>query len=279
MAGFSVAAYHVAAPVLIKNVSGDKVGTGMSYFMIAGEMARSTGPLIIVPAVEYWGLDGAYRLILPGLTFSIILYFLVQGNDYSKKKNGAVNFSGLKRSWDNLKKLMFAIAGIVVSKIALTTALTAYLPLYLEAKGASIWFAGISLSVLEFSGAAGVFLAGYLSDTMGKRKILLASSVISPLIMFAFLLVDGFMIFPILILLGIISFAPTPIMMALIFEKEKEYPASANSIFMTINFLASSVVVLLIGQLSDIMDIGTTYWICAAFSLTGIFFTLKIPKS
>jgi len=51
-AGCSAAAFHVPGPVMIARVSGSQVGKGMSFFMAAGEMARTVGPLVAVAAVS-----------------------------------------------------------------------------------------------------------------------------------------------------------------------------------------------------------------------------------
>ena len=64
-------------PVMMKKISGDSVGKGMSFFMLGGEIARTTAPLIIVGTVSLWGLQGTYRLIPFGILASIILFFKI----------------------------------------------------------------------------------------------------------------------------------------------------------------------------------------------------------
>ncbi len=46
--GVSVAAFHVPAPVMISQLSGNKKGKGMSFYMTGGELARTIGPLVAV---------------------------------------------------------------------------------------------------------------------------------------------------------------------------------------------------------------------------------------
>lgn len=65
--GISTAFWHVPMPVVIARVSGRRVGQGMSFFMLGGELARSVGPVIAVGAVSLWGLEGMWRLIPVGL--------------------------------------------------------------------------------------------------------------------------------------------------------------------------------------------------------------------
>ncbi|MDA3908856.1 MAG: MFS transporter, partial [Sulfurimonas sp.] len=74
VSGISAALFHVPSPTMIKLSSGNKVGTGMSFFMVGGELARTLGPLIATAAVSWWGLEGVYKLIPLGLIASLILY-------------------------------------------------------------------------------------------------------------------------------------------------------------------------------------------------------------
>ena len=73
--GISSTLFHVPGPVFIRRLAGDKIGRGMSFYMLGGELARTVGPLVILGAVSLWGLEGSYRLLPFGLFASIILYF------------------------------------------------------------------------------------------------------------------------------------------------------------------------------------------------------------
>jgi MFS transporter, FSR family, fosmidomycin resistance protein len=90
MAGVGSTIFHVPAPVMIKHVSHDQIGKGMSYYMLGGELARTIGPLMILGAISLWGLEGTYRLIPLGIIASIILYFRLRKiairQDFQKKK-------------------------------------------------------------------------------------------------------------------------------------------------------------------------------------------------
>lgn len=73
--GVSSTLFHVPAPVMIKHVSGNKIGKGMSFYMAGGELARTIGPVTVLGAISLWGFEGTYRLIPLGLIASGILFF------------------------------------------------------------------------------------------------------------------------------------------------------------------------------------------------------------
>ena len=70
--GIGSALFHVPGPVMIKHVSGDRIGKGMSFFMFGGEIARTVGPLTILGAVSLWGLERTYKLIPLGVAASLV---------------------------------------------------------------------------------------------------------------------------------------------------------------------------------------------------------------
>lgn len=80
--GLSSAMFHVPAPVMIKHVSGARIGKGMSIFMLGGELARTLGPLFVLSAVSLWGLEGTYKLIPIGLAASFILLEIQKNQNF-----------------------------------------------------------------------------------------------------------------------------------------------------------------------------------------------------
>ncbi|RKX80309.1 MAG: MFS transporter, partial [Spirochaetes bacterium] len=142
--------------------------------------------------------------------------------------------------------------------------------------GNSLWLAGISLSVLEFAGAAGTFASGVLSDFIGRKWMLLLTTLLSPVFFAFFLMSHGVFILPSLILLGFFIFSASPVIMALVQDSENEYPASANGIYMMLNFVINSVIILLIGIAGDRIGLENTYKLCLVVSLSGIPFVLLL---
>ena len=77
IAGISSAIYHIPAPVMVRHLSGNKIGRGMSFFMLGGELARTTGPIIILSAIGYFGVEGSYKVLFIGLIVSVYLFFKI----------------------------------------------------------------------------------------------------------------------------------------------------------------------------------------------------------
>jgi FSR family fosmidomycin resistance protein-like MFS transporter len=174
-------------------------------------------------------------------------------------------------------RLFLILAGILLSKNIVIAALTSFLPTFLVDRGSSLWLAGTSLSIVQFFGGLGSFTAGSLSDWIGRRNTLLISATLTPLIMVVFLLVKGWLLLPVLAVLGLFSFAVNPVLMALVQENARTYPSVANGMFMTLGFLTISLSTFGIGLLADRIGLEITYGVCAVASLIGVPTTLMLP--
>ena len=169
--GVSSSLFHVPAPVLIKEVSGERVGKGMSFYMLGGELARTVGPLTILGAVSLWGLEGTYRLIPFGLSASLLLFFKlrnIQPQSPLDEKNGNSN---IKDTVVKFLPFFVVISGVIFFRGIMKAALTSFLPTFLNVRGESLWMGGIALSVLEGAGAVGTLLSGTISDFLGRKTI------------------------------------------------------------------------------------------------------------
>lgn len=276
--GLSSTMFHVPSPVMIRHISGNKLGKGMSFFMVGGELARTLGPLIIVAAVTHWGLEGTYKLIPFGLIASVILFFKLRNidlrEDFQKEKTHISYTSTFKKFLPT-----FLILGLIIFfRGAMKSALTLYLSVYLTDKGNSLWFAGIALSVIQFAGVIGTLTAGTFSDRLGRRTTMVIITAASPVLMWLFLHAEGILTFPILILTGFFLVAPSPVMLAIVQELDTKHRAFVNGIHMTISFGLSSLMLLLVGFLSDKFGMDITYQISSFIAFLAIPFAFMLPK-
>jgi len=276
--GISSAVFHVPTPVLMKKVAGNKVGQGMSIYMIGGEAARTVGPLVVLGAISLWGFDGTYKLIPFGLMASALLYVRVSRIAISgdiKKKQGT---KGLKETFRKHLVFFLLFAGILFFRGLTKSALVSFLPTYLKLRGESLWFGGISLSVFQAAGVVGGFIAGSLSDKHGRMRMLRWIVLITPFLMLAFVFLKGFWVFPVLLLLGFFVLANSPIMLALVLEVDNQHHSFLNSIYMTLTFVSSSTTTFMVGVVSDSLGLEQTYLVAAIASFAAIPFMIMLER-
>ncbi|MBN2297982.1 MAG: MFS transporter [Deltaproteobacteria bacterium] len=274
--GISVAALHVSAPVITAQLSGRYMGRGMSLFMLGGELSRTAGPLVAVWAVSNLGLESMWQLMFIGWAASLVLWWRLRQTREKNPGSAGASFSGMLKE---MKIIISGVFGILVARSFMASAITTYLPTFLFGEGHSLWFAGISLTVYEAAGAAGVFVSGTLSDAVGRRKVLLAATVLSPAMMLAMLSVQGPLLFIMLLLLGFSTIATGPVLMAVMMENAGANRAAANGTYMAISFAIRASVILVIGAVSDNLGMRSAFLMCACVAFTGIPFIALLPKT
>ena len=275
--GISSTLFHIPSPVLIKNLSANKTGRGMSYYMLGGELSRTLGPLIITGAVTIWGIEGTWRLIPFGLAASFVLY--VKLKDFVVDKDAVQKQIRVRTSTaiKELIPLLTLLGGFLFFRTAINVAVTFYLPVYLVDQGKTIISASFSLAVLQFSGAVGTLFAGPVSDKIGKKKTLLIASLACPLLMWLLIVADDKFIIPILAVLGFFLFSSGPVILALIQDFNSHIPAFANGMYMTSSFIIRSFIILLVGYYIEKIGYDLTYKIAAILAFGSIPFFIFIP--
>lgn len=268
--GISAALFHVPSPVMIKKISGKYIGRGMSFYMFGGEIARTIGPIIILAAVSFWGLERTYNLIPFAALFTIFLYFKLRNIKISDEMKGQVHKIN---AWASLRKhrsFLLMLSGLLLFRSIMKSAITAFLPTFLTDQGETVWFGGIALAVLELAGAAGTLFAGTISDRIGRKTTLVTASILSPIAFWFFIHANGDWRFVLLVLLGFVLFASGPVLLASVQDLKSGRPAFFNGIYMTINFFFGAIAVMFVGFLGDLEGLLFTYEITAGLALLGV---------
>jgi FSR family fosmidomycin resistance protein-like MFS transporter len=141
-----------------------------------------------------------------------------------------------------------------------------------------LWGAGISLSVLQLAAAGGTFLSGSISDKIGRRKMLIIVTVLSPLLMILFINSSGVYSVILLILMGVFLVGPESVNLAVIHNLDTKHLPFVNGVYMTINFFINSIMTLAVGGLSDWIGMDKTYLIAALLAFPSIIFAFMVPE-
>jgi MFS family permease len=155
--------------------------------------------------------------------------------------------------------------------------LATFLPTYLGIKGSSLLTGAVALSVMQFAAAFGSFIMGGISDKLGRIRTLGILAVLSPILMLIFVFSGLYVQFVMLFFLGIVLYATSPVLMALVLEQGSNQPAMMNAGFTTVNFATSALAILFTGVIGDIVGLEATLKI-AAFLGIGAIPTILILK-
>jgi len=277
IAGLSSAGIHAVGPAIAGKLSGNKIGRGMSFWMVAGEAGRAMGPLAVVTVIKLFGLQNTPLLMVFGLGASLLLYFKLRRiPNHSVPSNELTNW---RPALKKVAPLVLAISTISLSAAFLITGISTFLPIYLTGQGSTLWFAGASLTILQIAGVAGAMVSGIWSDKIGRKPILLIAILISPIALVLFIYSSGFLRIVFLLIMGFSMISVQPVLMAWIQQAFPDQRALANGLYMAITFVIRSVIVIVIGWMGDRLGLSIAFLVCAGLMLIALPVVLLTPSN
>lgn len=274
-AGISIATFHAPAPAMIGRLAGDRVGKGMSIFMASGELGRTLGPVLVIAAVGWFGLEGIWRLALGGWAASGLLYFRLHTVSArpADQKGGA-----MADVWPLVRQVFPVLIWITVSRIFMMASLTTYLPIFVtDVMEGSLWLSAASLSLLEAAGVAGALFTGTFSDRWGRARMLGILMTLAPLLLLIFLYSPGWLAIPMLFALGLTAISPTPVILAVVQDQFPDNRALGNGILLALNFTIRAVGVWAVGLFADQAGLFQAFLWSALIGFLGIPAVFYLP--
>ena len=270
--GLSVAAFHAPSPSMVVSVSGKKTGTGMSFYMAAGELGRTLGPLLAAWAITLFTLEGMWRLAILGWLASLIMYGRFRKLSMHIRKQ-----SGFRDMFPAATRLFIPLLLIVFARTFLVTGVGVYLPTLITSEGATIWAASRSLAIYQFAGVIGALAGGTLSDRLGRKVVLFVAALFSPFLVIGFLNSSGWLQMICLVLAGLLSLSAQPVLLAVVQDHLPNHRSVANGFFMAFSFLFQSLTSLLIGVMGDISGLHQAFLYMSLISLISVPLIFLLP--
>ena len=274
--GVNIMAFHAPAPAMIAHVAGAKVGRGMSFFMAAGELARSVGPLLVGFGVTEWGMQGLWRLMFFGWLSSAVLFWRLRDVSAKRERRKGASKPMLKR----FARVFAPLLGVMLLRNMAASSLGIFMVVYLvDIRGFELTLATGALALYEFSGVGGALLGGTLSDRFGRRKMVAGAATGSALLMLIFVHVEGALMIPLLIGLGFTALSVSPVFLALVQDQLPENRATANGVFMFYAFGVRAINVIMVGALGDALGLQNAFIAAALISLLCLPVIVALPST
>lgn len=277
LAGFSSAGFHAIAPAMVSVKAGKKVGRGMGFFMVGGELGFGIGPLLVVAVIGYLTLKGLPWLMILGMLASVILYFRLKNASTVRHAQAEASLP-VRQALSEMSGMMLPMMGITLITGFLTANIVNFLPTFLSSEGIAFSLAGASLSVVELSGTVGVLSMGLFSDRLGQRNIVFWGTLISVAFSLGFLLLQGWSQIVMLIGVGMSAFIANPAFLSMIQTRFTRNRSLANGIYMSSSFILRSIAVVLVGSLADRFGMRLVFIGSALAALLALPLVFMLPK-
>lgn len=274
--GVGTAFFHPQGAALAGAAGGQQRGFGMSLFSAGGNAGYALGPLFILPIVSMWGLQNSYVAMLPGVLMSFLLYrYIVYARLSLPGRDDRVKARPLSLQFKPLLLLWL----IVFLRAFVVTAFASFIPLLLRERGSSLIMGGASVTVFLLCGAAGGLLGGYLSDRVGRRKVILFSFSLATPFLLGFLHTSDFLSTISLAFAGGAVLCSVPVVLVMAQEVMPERASTVSGFMMGLGWGLGGLGVALVGMLADAIGLISALAIVAFFPFVGIVCGLGLPDN
>nr|WP_287194851.1 MFS transporter [Syntrophothermus sp.] len=273
LAGVANGAYHPSGSTYTYQLDPSNRGILMSLFSSAGALGYALGPMVVAFLIDRLSLYSLFLMLVPAVTFALGIW--------------TAKLSGLKpaaQKWDlSQARAVFKGAILVLTWVMILRAwghlvLSNYLVFYLEKAGYSYQAAANLLTWFLAAGAVGGIIAGKLSDSLGRTRIIVVSMLLSAVFAGLFLYTNGLWSVLFLMTCGLTVHAPLPVMVVLCQEYLPESVGIAAGLSMGFAWGVGSLGALVNGIVADHWGLSASFWVAALILLAGAVLATGLKK-
>jgi MFS family permease len=285
--------HPTAIPTLARRYP-ERKGLVLSLHGMGGNVGDALAPLAVGALLSVLSWREVVKLnVVPGLVMSLmILAFLGtlrlgpkkqkvdSAPDEHKGLSLAEYFRGVPALFKNRSLILLSTSSAFRSMTQ--NSLLTFLPVYLayEMHYPPFWV-GAGMFALQAAGFAATPIAGHLSDTMGRRSIMMSSMLMSAVVL-VFMVFAGkshaFIVF--IAILGFFLYAIRPVMQAWLLESTpKNMGGTSIGVLFGAQSLGSAVAPLIGGLIADRYGLISTFWFLAFTIVVANLFILVMPHS
>ena len=192
LSGVGSALFHPDALSHARNVSGNQITTGNSWFFLGGNIGFGVGPLLVGALLATFGGHGPVLMIVPTIIGCCLLMWQMpkfRRNSAAQQTQSApteliANRHGNRQSIIAL--IGFLMLLIVLRAVAFEGVKT-FIPLYFsrETGKTAAEFAPL-LTAVSLAGIIGTLFSGPLAERIGRRAVMVGSMIVAMTALFAF---------------------------------------------------------------------------------------------
>ncbi|MGD0659511.1 MAG: MFS transporter [Syntrophorhabdales bacterium] len=186
--GLMTGGYHPAAtPLILASVKPEQRGKALGLHLIGGNSSFALAPLAAGPILALWGWRASFLcMAIPTAVFGLIFYvYLTRRSGRGHVEAARSRIASDKPPQPGYKRRLTAYLTQMVLAGGAGMTVNAFLSLYMvDRLGASNAKAAMFMSLVFIPGFFAPLIGGYISDRIGATKVVIATSLISGLVIF-----------------------------------------------------------------------------------------------
>jgi len=264
----------------------ERKGLVLSLHGMGGNVGDAIAPIVIGAALAFFSWRQVVVInVAPGLVVAALMFaFLGTIRLGAKKAHGegqtlAQYLDGLKVLLRNRSLLLLSTGSAF--RTMTQTALLTFLPVYLARDmGYSLFWVGACLFAVQAAGFAAAPVAGHLSDSMGRKQILVASMLSSAVVLVFMALAGNSPIFIALIaILGFFLYATRPVIQAWLLDiTPKNMGGSSIGVLFGAQAVGGALGPYFGGMIADRYGLLATFYFLAFTIVIANVLVIWVPK-
>jgi MFS family permease len=254
----------------------DRKGLVLALHGMGGNVGEAIAPLFIGLLLTYMSWRAAVVVnVIPGAVMATLILVLLGAFavSYNTDSSAAARTKRLDAR-EYLRGMLGLLRNRGLMLISVSSAfrimtqhgLLTFLPVYLAYElGYSPWAVGLAMTVLQTMGFIASPVGGYLSDRMGRKKIVMTSFGVTALVVIAMALAGRSPAFIFVVaILGFFLYATRAVIQAWTIEESPKHLAGTGiGLVFTLQGIGSAISPAIFGVIADTYDIFTAFYFLA----------------
>jgi len=181
--GITGGGYHPSAsPLISASVKPENRGSALGFHIVGGSASFFLAPMIAAGIASAWGWRGSFLgLAIPTAIFGVVFYRLLGRHIKNPvPQDDAVEEGDEQSAVPNRWRRLAPFLVLTVFTQAIVFSIIAFIPLFIvDQHGVSEAAAAAYLAIIYSAGLWASPLGGYLSDRLGKVRVVLVVSLVS----------------------------------------------------------------------------------------------------
>jgi len=252
ISGIGHASFHPGALCKVSALAtGQSRGRLTSFFVVGGNMGMALGPIIAGIMLTSGGIPMVTTLIVPAIIAAAIL-FIKPIPDVCPVVKEKVQAGG--EDWN---PVILLFAGSTLRSWVTFGAMT-YFPTYLVLQGYPLIEATMLVSIMLFAGVVGQISGGILSDRVGRKKVVVITTIASIPAFAGILMTHGLILILCMLVFGYLLWASFAVTIAMAHEQVPSQIGLISGLFLGIAMGAGGIGVSISGAIADQIGLVAT---------------------
>jgi MFS family permease len=286
LVGFGNSLWHPTAIPTLGRRYPQRKGLVLSLHGMGGNVGDAIAPVVVGAALLVFSWREVVILnVAPGLVVALLM-FAYMGTIQMGARQSRGEGQSLGDYWVGLRQLFRNRALMLLStgsafRTMTQTALLTFLPVYLaNDMGYSPLWVGMCLFAVQAAGFAAAPVAGHLSDSMGRKTILMSSMLATAVVLVFMALAGGSPWFIALIaLLGFFLYATRPVIQAWLLDvTPRNMGGSSIGVLFGAQAVGGALGPLFGGMIADKYGLLATFYFLAATIVVANLLVIWVPK-